>query len=49
MATRARLNYKEEMRAYIWDRYQLGDSIWSIARSFDRPSPSIHINKKRKV
>jgi len=30
------------MKSYIWDRYQQGDSIWSIARSFDRPSSSIH-------
>jgi IS30 family transposase len=30
------------MKAYIWDRYGKGDSIWSIARSFDRPSSSIH-------
>jgi IS30 family transposase len=30
------------MKSYIWDRYKQGDSIWSIARSFDRPSSSIH-------
>ena len=30
------------MRSYIWDRYQQGDSVWSIARFFDRPSSSIH-------
>ena len=42
MARRTRLKYTEEMRSYIWDRYQLGDSVKSIGRSFDRPSSSIH-------
>ena len=30
------------MKSYIWERYQAGDSVWSIARSFDRPPSSIH-------
>jgi hypothetical protein len=42
MAPQTRLKYTEEMRSYIWDRYQLGDSVKSIGRSFDRPSSSIH-------
>jgi transposase, IS30 family len=42
MARRTNLKYTNEMRSYIWDRYQAGDSVWSIARSFDRPSSSIH-------
>ena len=42
MAYRTRLKYSDSMKSYIWDRYQQGDSIWSIARSFDRPSSSIH-------
>jgi len=42
MARRTNLKYTKEMRSYIWDRYQAGDSVWSIARSFDRPSSSIH-------
>jgi IS30 family transposase len=42
MAHRTRLKYTDEMRSYIWDRYQLGDSIKSIGRSFDRSSSSIH-------
>ena len=42
MAHRTRLKYTDEMRSYIWDRYQLGDSVKSIGRSFDRPSSSIH-------
>ena len=42
MARRTNLKYTDEMRSYIWDRYQQGDSVWSIARSFDRPSSSIH-------
>jgi hypothetical protein len=42
MARRTRLKYTDEMRSYIWDRYQLGDSVKSIGRFFDRPSSSIH-------
>ena len=42
MAYRTRLKYTPEMKSYIWDRYQQGDSICSIGRSFDRPSSSIH-------
>ena len=42
MAHRTRLKYTDSMKSYIWDRYQQGDSIWSIARAFDRPSSSIH-------
>jgi IS30 family transposase len=42
MAHRTHLKYTDAMKSYIWDRYQQGDSVWSIARSFDRPSSSIH-------
>ena len=42
MVYRSRLHYTEDMKSYIWDRYKQGDSVWSIARSFDRPSSSIH-------
>ena len=42
MAHRTHLKYTDEMKSYIWDRYQQGDSVWSIARSFDRSSSSIH-------
>jgi transposase len=42
MSYRIRLKYTPSMKAYIWDRYGKGDSIWSIARSFDRSSSSIH-------
>ncbi len=42
MAYRTRLKYSDSMKSYIWDKYQQGDSICSIARSFDRPSSSIH-------
>lgn len=47
MAHRTSIKYTDEMRSYIWDRYQKGDSIWSIARSFDRPSSSIHLQLSR--
>jgi hypothetical protein len=29
MARRTNIKYTKEMRSYIWDRYQAGDSIWS--------------------
>ena len=35
MARRTNLKYTDEMRSYIWDRYQQGDSVWSIARSME--------------
>jgi len=42
MAYRKRLKYTEEMKSYIWDRYQQGDAVKSIGRYFDRPTSSIH-------
>ena len=42
MPRKTRLHYTDEMKSYIWDRYKAGDSVWSIARSFDRSSSSIH-------
>ena len=42
MARRTSIKYTDEMKSYIWDRYEQGDSVWSIARSFDRSSSSIH-------
>ena len=42
MPRKTRLHYTDEMKSYIWDRYKDGDSVWSIARSFDRSSSSIH-------
>ena len=42
MVYRTRLKYTDSMKSFIWDRYGQGDSIWSIARSFDRSSSSIH-------
>ena len=42
MARRSNLLYTDAMRSYIWDRYKAGDSVWSIARYFNRHSSSIH-------
>ena len=42
MAYRTRLKYTDEMKSYIWDRYQQGDALKAIGRSFDRSSSSIH-------
>jgi len=47
MARRTRLKYTDEMRYCIWDRYQLGDSIKSIGRSFDRHLSSIYNHQAR--
>ena len=32
MARRTSIKYTDEMKSYIWDRYEQGDSVWSIAR-----------------
>jgi len=42
MAYRTRLKYTDEMKSYIWDRYQQGDALKAIGRSFDRSSSTIH-------
>ena len=42
MPSRRYLQYTKHMQSYIWNRYKAGDSVKSIARSFDRPSSSIH-------
>jgi IS30 family transposase len=42
MTYRKRLKYTDEMKSYIWDRYQQGDAVKSIGRHFDRPTSSIH-------
>ena len=42
MVYRTRLKYTPEMKSYIWDKYEQGNSICSIGRSFHRPSSSIH-------
>jgi len=42
MARRTRIKYTDEIKSYIWDQYQLGESISAIGRHFDRSSSSIH-------
>ncbi|WP_432473441.1 IS30 family transposase [Amphritea sp. HPY] len=42
MARRPRLKYTHSLKAEIWDRYEAGYSLWSIARSIDRSSSSIY-------
>ena len=42
MTRRTYIKYTDEIRSDIWDRYQLGDSLKSIGRSFHRSSSSIH-------
>jgi len=42
MPRKTRLHYNDDMKSYIWGRYKTGDPVWSIARSFDRSSSSIH-------
>ena len=36
MKYRARIYYTEEQKALMWDRWQKGESLGSIARLFDR-------------
>jgi len=42
MVYRNQIKYTDGMKSYMLDPYQKGDSVWSIARSFDRSSSSIH-------
>jgi IS30 family transposase len=41
MVYRTRINYSAKQKADIWDRWQKGESLKSIGRSFDRSSSSI--------
>jgi hypothetical protein len=36
MKQRPRINYTETDKALMWDRWQKGESLTSIARLFDR-------------
>ncbi len=42
MPRKPRLNYTDDLKAEIWRKYQRGESLWSIARSIDRPSSSVY-------
>ena len=42
MAYRRRIYFTEKQKAEIWDRWQLGESMSSIGRRFDRNSSSIY-------
>lgn len=42
MAHQTRLKYADEVKSYIWDRYQQGDALKEFGRSCDRTSSSIH-------
>ena len=42
MARLTRLKYTDELKSYIWDRYQQGDALKAIGRSCDRTSSSVH-------
>lgn len=42
MGRRARLKYTKEVMSTVWDLYQQGNSLCSIARHFDRFSSSIY-------
>jgi IS30 family transposase len=41
MKRRQRINYTENQKALMWDRWQKGESLNAIARLFDRHHPSI--------
>jgi hypothetical protein len=47
MLYRTRRKYTDEMKSYMWDRYQKGDSVWAIDRSFDRLFSSSHGQNER--
>ena len=41
MVYRTRIKYTAAQRAEMWDRWQHGESLTAIGRTFDRPSSSI--------
>ena len=41
MKYRTRIYYSEEQKSLMWDRWQKGESLHSIARLFDRSHGSI--------
>ena len=41
MKYRTRIYYSEEQKSLMWDRWQKGESLHTIARLFDRNHPSI--------
>ena len=41
MNYRTRINYSEEQKSLMWDRWQKGESMHPIARLFDRGHSSI--------
>lgn len=41
MKYRTRIYYTEEQKAVMWERWQKGDSLHSIAKLFDRGHGSI--------
>ncbi|CQJ66065.1 Uncharacterised protein [Yersinia intermedia] len=41
MKRRTRINYTPEQKAIIWGRYKQGDSLYDIARMFDRYHSSV--------
>jgi len=42
MKYRTRIYYSDTQKAQMWDRWQRGESLKSIGRSFDRGSGSIY-------
>ena len=42
MAYPKRIRYTDELKAEIWNKYNQGDSLWSIARSINRSSSCIY-------
>lgn len=42
MARRPRILFTDTIRTEVWEKYQRGASLWSIARSLDRHSSSIY-------
>jgi IS30 family transposase len=42
MAYPKRIRYTDELKSEIWNKYEQGDSLWSIARSINRSSSCIY-------
>lgn len=42
MKQRPRIYYSDSQKALMWDRWEKGESLYQIARLFDRGNSSIH-------
>ena len=49
MTYRTRINYSPKQKSEMWDRWQRGESLSSIGRSFNRESSSVFLGYYREL